>query len=160
MVGTEYIHESADQGLSAFTRGLDDGLERRIRVCPVGALRAVGDLARNHAGTQGAFGAVVGRLGDLGLVKEAQQIATGVMPADLVEQALVVGVVQRPRLEMSIDGLLDAVRFAGGVVNSTGMVAMPQRDGLFEQGFQGLPEGAGRPDFVLEHVVDRADDGQ
>jgi hypothetical protein len=29
-----------------------------------------------------------------------------------------------------------------------------------EQGFQGLTEGAGRSGFVLEDLVDRADDGQ
>jgi len=48
----------------------------------------VGNLSRGHAGAQGAFGLIVGRLSTLGLIEEGQQIAPGVMPANLVEQAL------------------------------------------------------------------------
>jgi len=114
----------------------------------------VGNLSRGHAGAQGAFGPIVGRLGTLGLIEEGQQTAPGVMPANLVEQALVVGVVQGPWLEMSINGLRDVLCFAGVVVYSPGMIALPQRDGIFEQGFERLPEGADRSGFVFEHLAD------
>jgi len=90
----------------------------------------VGNLSRGHAGAQGAFGPIVGQLGTLGLIEEGQQTAPSVMPANLVEQALVVGVVQGPWLEMSINGLRDVLCFAGVVVYSPGMIALLQRDGI------------------------------
>jgi len=34
------------------------------------------------------------------------------------------------------------------------MIALPQRDGIFEQGFERLPEGADRSGFVFEHLVE------
>jgi len=102
----------------------------------------VGNLSRGHAGAQGAFGPIVGRLGTLGLIEEGQQTAPGVMPANLVEQALVVGVVQGPWLEMSINGLRDVLCFAGVVVYSPGMIALPQRDGIFRQRAVGMHHAA------------------
>ena len=56
------------------------------------------------------------------------------------------------------NGLGDILCFAGVVVYSPGMIALPQHDGIFEQCFERLPEGAGRSGFVFEHLVNRADD--
>ncbi len=103
---------------------------------------ALGDLAGNHRWPQGAFGAIVGRL-DAWIIKEAQQVAPLVVPAQLVQEALIVGVRQYPLPQLLVQQLAEAAGLRGEVRRRPSVVTLPEGQRLIEQSAE--PQAKGPP---------------
>jgi len=121
-------------------RHAGEGRKRLGAHLRLGALR---DLAGNHGRPQRPLGAVVGRL-DARVVEEAQQVAARMMPAQLVQQALVVGVGQRPLGQVVVQGMA-----AGKPVVATDGGALPE---IVLPGKTGLLVSMGDPHAMADAI--------
>ena len=95
------IVQTCDEGTYpiVFHQGAYHAGERRMRVGSRGIFRALRHFAGNHSWPQDALRPVVRRF-DPWVLKEAEQVVTIVVAANLIEQALIVGVRQTAVAQM------------------------------------------------------------
>jgi hypothetical protein len=116
-------------------RRLDHAGKRRERLRSPDRLRALRHVALDHPEPKPTLGSFIRRL-DPRILEEPQQIASGVVPAELVQQPLVVGIHQptwpqmpRHRLAQRVAGTLKARELAAVVV------LMPKLEPFFFSSF-------------------------
>src|SRR5206468_11505178 len=129
--------------------------ESRKSVSTPGGLRTLRHLARDDRRPQRPLSPVVGGL-DTRIVQEAQQIAAVVVPPQFVEQAPVVGVLQRAVPQMVGDSVLEVLRLGGKASPLAVVVGVPHLYRLAEQALKAVAEGAGRAMLLGQHRTERA----
>ena len=88
--GAEQVVEALDQGIDPlFRQRAHHTGEGRKGVCAAPVFRALRHFAGDHRRAQRPLRAIVGRL-DPRVCQEAHQVATVVMPAQFIEQPLIV----------------------------------------------------------------------
>ena len=151
------VVQTYNEGLHAivFHQGAYHAGERRMRVGSRGIFRALRHFAGNHGWPQDALRPVVRRL-DPWILKEAEQVATIVVAANLIEQALIVGVRQTAVAQMMRDRIPQALRVGVEVGHRPRVGGLPPLDRVLQQRLEPLPKVTGATCLALEDVMNGA----
>ena len=152
---SEEAVESLHHGVDAlFCQGLHDtftGL-KGMRSWPI--FRALRHLARAHGGAQDALGPIVGGL-DAQVRQAPQQIPMLMVPADVVEQPLMVRLRQAAMTQGMGDRIPQALGLRGAVGNLSGVRPVPRLHRVLQQALAPLSAIASPAFLRLQHVTDR-----
>jgi hypothetical protein len=139
----EALHQRSNTTLCQRPHHAGKG-HKGMRSSPV--FRARRHFTGDYGGTERPLGAIVRRL-DPRLGQKTEQAPTVMVPAEFIEQPLIVWIFQATVAQLVGERSLQRFGFGLEACDVAVLVLMPQRQRLLQQGLELLPKSRARPVF-------------